>query len=53
MSLVALNYNDTLALLLAGLITERQNRLIAKLTQYADLKDPNASLGTLDWEAGE
>ena len=48
-----LNYNDTLALLLAGLITERQNRLIAKLTKNAELKYPNASLGTLDCEAGE
>lgn len=35
-SLVGMNYNDRLELLLTGLITERQNRLIARL-----IKMPN------------
>ncbi len=42
-SLVDLNYNDRLEYLLAELITERQNRLIARLTKNAELKYPNAS----------
>ncbi len=42
-SLVDLNYNDRLEHLLAELITERQNRLIARLTKNAELKYPNAS----------
>lgn len=50
-SLVDLNYNDRLDHLLAELITERQNRLIARLTKNAELKYPNASLETLDCEA--
>lgn len=50
-SLVNLNYNDRLEHLLADLITERQNRLIARLTKNAELKYPNASLETLDCEA--
>ena len=50
-SLVDLNYNDRLEHLLAELITERQNRLIARLTKNAELKYPNASLETLDCEA--
>ncbi len=37
--------------LLTELITERQNRLIARLTKNAELKYPNASLETLDCEA--
>lgn len=47
-SLVNLNYNDQLEHLLTELITERQNRLIARLTKNAELKYPNASLETLD-----
>ena len=47
-----LNYNDRLEHLPAELITERQNRLIARLTKNVELKCPNASLGTLDCEAG-
>lgn len=50
-SLVSLNYNDRLEHLLTELITERQNRLIARLTKNAELKYPNASLETLDCEA--
>lgn len=50
-SLVNLKYNDRLEHLLADLITERQNRLIARLTKNAELKYPNASLETLDCEA--
>jgi hypothetical protein len=50
-SLVGLNYNDRLELLLADLITERQNRLIARLTKNAELKYPNASLEALDCDA--
>lgn len=50
-SLAALNYNDRLEHLLTELITERQNRLIARLTKNAELKYPNASLETLDCEA--
>ena len=51
MSLVNLNYNDRLEHLLTELITERQNRLIARLTKNAELKYPNANLETLDCEA--
>ncbi|MCI8317026.1 MAG: hypothetical protein HFG96_00665 [Lachnospiraceae bacterium] len=50
-SLVELNYNDGLEHLLAELITERLNRLIARFTKNAELKYPNASLETLDCEA--
>ena len=50
-SLVDLNYNDRLEHLLTELITERQNRLIGRLTKNAELKYPNASLETLDCEA--
>ena len=50
-SLVNLNYNDGLEHLLTELITERQNRLIARLTNNAELKYPNANLETLDCEA--
>lgn len=50
-SLVDLNHNDRLERLLAELITERQNRLIARLTKNAELKYPNASLETLDRKA--
>lgn len=50
-SLVDLDYNDRLEHLLAELITERQNRLVARLTKNAELKYPNASLETLDCEA--
>lgn len=50
-SLVNLNYNDRLEHLLTELITERQNRLIARLTKNAELKYPNANLETLDCEA--
>lgn len=50
-SLVDLNYNDRLEHLLAELITERQNRLTARLTKNAELKYPNAGLETLDCEA--
>ena len=52
-SLVDLNYNDRLEHLLTELITERQNRLIARLIKNAELKYPNASLETLDCEARE
>lgn len=51
MSLVDLNYNDRLEHLLTELITERQNRLITRLTKNAELKYPNANLETLDFEA--
>lgn len=37
-SLVGMNYNDRLELLLTGLITERQNRLIAKLIKKGFVK---------------
>lgn len=47
-SLADLNYNDRLENLLTELITERQNRLIARLIKNAELKYPNASLETLD-----
>lgn len=47
-SLVDLNYNDRLENLLTELITERQNRLIARLIKNAELKYLNASLETLD-----
>lgn len=47
-TLADLTYNERLEHLLADLITERQNRLIARLTKNADLKYPNASLETLD-----
>ena len=47
-SLVDLNYNDRLEHLLTELITERQNRLIARLIKNAELKYPNANLETLD-----
>ena len=50
-SLINLNYNDRLEHLLTELITERQNRLIARLTKNAELKYPNANLETLDCEA--
>lgn len=50
-SLVNLNYNDRLEHLLTELITERQNRLIGRLTKNAELKYSNASLETLDCEA--
>jgi len=50
-SLVDLNYNDRLEHLLTELITERQNRLITRLTKNAELKYPNANLETLDFEA--
>lgn len=50
-SLVDLNYNDRLEHLLAELITERQNRLIARLIKNAELKYPNAGLETIDCEA--
>ncbi len=50
-SLVNLNYNDRLEHLLTELITERQNRLNARLTKNAELKYPNANLETLDCEA--
>lgn len=50
-SLVNLNYNDRLEHPLTELITERQNRLIARLTKNAELKYPNANLETLDCEA--
>ena len=50
-SFVDLNYNGRLEHLLSALITERQNRLIARLTKNADLKHPNASLETLDCNA--
>ena len=50
-SLVDLNYNDRLEHLLTELITERQNRLIARLTKNTELKYPNANLETLDCEA--
>lgn len=50
-SLVNLTYNERLEYLLTELITERQNRLIARLTKNAELKYPNASLETLDCEA--
>ena len=50
-SLVGMNYNDRLELLLTGLITERQNRLIARLIKNAELKYPNASLESLDCDA--
>ena len=50
-SLIHLNYNDRLEHLLTELITEKQNRLIARLTKNAELKYPNASLETLDCEA--
>ncbi len=50
-SLVDLNHNDRLEHLLTELITERQNRLIGRLTKNAELKYPNASLETLDCEA--
>ena len=49
-SLVDLNYNDRLEHLLTELITERQNRLIGRLTKNAELKYQNASLETLDCE---
>lgn len=47
-SLVDLNYNDRLENLLTELITERQNRLIARLIKNSELKYPNASLETFD-----
>lgn len=50
-SFVSLNYNDRLEHLLTELITDRQNRLIARLTRNAELKYPNTSLETLDCEA--
>ena len=50
-SFVDLTYNERLEHLLLALITERQNRLIARLTKNADLKYPNASLETLDCDA--
>ena len=50
-SLVNLNYNDRLEHLLTELITERQNRLNARLTKNAELKYPNANLERLDCEA--
>lgn len=50
-SLVHLNYNDRLEHLLTELITEKQNRLIARLTKNAELKYPNANLEILDCEA--
>lgn len=49
--LVELNDNDRLEHLLAKLIIERQNRLIARLTKNAQRKYPHASLETLDCEA--
>ena len=49
--LANLNYNGRLGHPLTGLITERQNRLTARLTKDAGLKYPNANLGTLDCEA--
>lgn len=51
MALVNLNCNDRLEHLLAELITERQNRLIAGPAKNAELKYPNASLETLGCEA--
>lgn len=50
-SFVDLTYNERLEHLLSALITERQNRLITRLTKNADLKYPNASLETLDCNA--
>ncbi len=50
-SFVDLTYNERLEYMLSALITERQNRLIARLTKNADLKYPNASLETLDCDA--
>ena len=46
-----LSYNNRLEHLLTELITERENRLIGRLTKNAELKYPNASLETLDCEA--
>ena len=51
LSLSSLNYNERLEHLLEDLITERQNRLIARLTKNAELKYPNASIDMLDCEA--
>lgn len=50
-SLEDLAHKDRFEHLLTEPITERQNRLIAKLTKNAELKYSNASLETLDWEA--
>ncbi|MCD7822939.1 MAG: ATP-binding protein [Oscillospiraceae bacterium] len=50
-SLSELNYNERLESLLNELITERQNRLIARLIKNADLKYPNAGIDTLDCDA--
>ncbi len=47
-TLADLTYDERLEHLLTDLITERQNRLIARLTKNADLKYPNARLETLD-----
>ncbi len=46
-----LSYNNRLEHLLTELITERENRLIGRLTKNSELKYPNASLETLDCEA--
>lgn len=51
LSLSSLNYNERLEHLLEELITERQNRLIARLTKNAELKYPNASIDMLNYEA--
>ncbi len=50
-SFADLTYNERLEHLLSALITERQNRPIARLTKNADFKYPNAGLETSDCDA--
>lgn len=50
-SLIDMTYEERLEELLYALITERQNRLVARLIRNADLKYPNASIETLDCNA--
>lgn len=50
-SLVELSYEERLQHLLDGVITERHNKLIVRLTSNAGLKYPNASLEMLDCDA--
>ena len=50
-SFADLTYNERLEHLLSALITERQNRLTARLTKNADFKYPNAGLETSDRDA--
>lgn len=53
LKLLDMSYDERLELMLEELITTRRNRLISRLIKNAELKYPNATLESLDYETRE